>query len=401
MGTYNIQDSPLSQYIYGFGTSSSVNSFPTSIISQNLKINGQSARGVPRDPVTMPFSTVSFGGYQLGGDSTWFSAFAQEGRFIEGNTQRVVKSYSNSYSSNDKIPVFYKKSSLGLFGHSGTLYIGGSSSSDIVSNQCPPVVLFAFQACGGNSGNSVSYTKPHSGTAIVEGSDVYATGGGGGAGAFLCFQVDLSNTLGSSINLIFKYQIKDKNILIYDKNDSLIASVNGGSNGSDGYISNNNTIANRGNGGVKGRGIVYSLPSGFSHVYDNVSQSGDYGNGGRGEAFTRLSGYSLVRCERGKSSKESETGYEIKLNTRTDSQACIKGGYGGIGWCWAEAFRYATGGGGGSVLGGFTFYSYPPSYESGSSDLGSTGYGFGGEHRRDALMGSVAIGGDHAVVVYW
>ena len=273
---FKYQNVDLSRIVYGFGTAETFNAMSTYEYA-HLKMSGKRVRWVERDDAFMPFSAQELGGYKKNNNSLILSHFAGLNRFIQpGWAERVTRTDSS------ETKVYYKGN--GYYGR-GTLYIGGTANENIISNDCPPVILLGVQGRGGDGSKGATNNN-----VILVGIPFWSSygGNGGGGGGFIALQLQLPHEA-TSPQLVFSFKVTSTSTDIYDADGVLFVSALKGRNGSNISIGNHWDAVFSGSqngGGGSGGGVsMYSLtarPDWRNATFLSLSGGDTTVSGGRG-----------------------------------------------------------------------------------------------------------------------
>lgn len=219
---FKLENSDINTRVYGWGTATTVGGLSTSVVDENFTSGTVPMRAVRRNASFMPFSNLVIpSGYSNGGANILLAnGWAQVNRFILSNSPRATRTGNSS----SVIPIYY--SNTNPHG-TGTLYIGGSSSSYAVSNYCPPVIMLGIQAQGGSGGEGVSLAASE----FMAMEYARSSGGGGSGGAAMITYWRLP----TGFNLVGYYKING-DVTLYDASGNILLVCSKGNNGEGGYI---------------------------------------------------------------------------------------------------------------------------------------------------------------------
>ena len=215
--TFKKSDIPLSNIVFGFGTTSNPNGFSGVKIDSGFKSSNNPLYYVPINNTFMPFAGLKLEGFTKNGvDLLAENSFATVNRFITSNVVRLLRSAVSS----SKVSVYYrgnadasKRSPTSM----GILTVGG------VVLDCPPVICVALQGAGGRGGNGFDSSS------LLR--YISAGGGGGGSGATSLLTIAMPWNADSNV-LVFQYKFDGGNVSLFSPNRSNAVIVCGkGGNG--------------------------------------------------------------------------------------------------------------------------------------------------------------------------
>lgn len=400
---FKVGNVDLSNIVYGWGTANTFGGFATSLVSDKLTTGGLTMKAVPRNVNFMPFSNVEItNGYIPDLLILRAVAWAQVNRFILSSTPKVTRTRISS----DLIPIYYRgNGSRGL----GTLYIGGGTSEYIVSSLCPPVVLIAFQAQGGNGGMGVAVKGLEAYTYM--GANYGRSGGGGGSGGCAAlYYWKLPTTTG--LNLVGFCKING-DVTFYDAGGSELLVCNKGNKGLDGNVETDNrpdgsiiriTSVLHPSGGAEVSGVFTGISTNLDFVSAyQISQDGET-HGLIAGGLAGRDGSAYFEPAIGSVSEDpASSGYSfystIYLNGLSDKTFSARSG----GSAMKDGTSKQEGGGGGASR-----------FGTGGDTRSGTGSGYGqgggggvaqyieptaGNYTKNTLAGGV--GGSACVQFYW
>ena len=373
-----ISDLQVSNIVHGFGTADTVEGFTTVPFGSGITYNGTPYRMTPRNATFMPYSYFSVSGFSVEGSPVLEGTdFAAMGRFIKSPVAKITKT-GNSAS---KVGIYYRGSSSPF--KNGVLYIGGTNDANIVSYHCPPVIMVAIQAAGGNGGAAQRVTD-------WLGGWVQGSGGGGASGGFTCFQMMLPHNA-TTPTLVGQYIMNNSVSFFAPGATSAFAVMNAGGAGANGtarienYVVYMSGYKEGGNGGDVPSNSQTSLPTGFRNANHYQAEGGRYTfingrSGGKGGTDSYLyTGSNYYAAAGG-----DQSGIAVFVNNASGGSS-FTGGAGGAG---GESAGGRGGGGGGSMYGAGGRSDSPNAKGNGAGGAG--GYTAGG-----------GTGGSACVRIYW